>query len=268
MAYIPAHMPTKEEILERATSMYMMDLARTGMPAITPEEDELKEESYWDRARNDLMAGTRSMLEEGLAHLESEAESIRDELGIKPAPPPKAVRELEEQLDSVTTRLRITRTRLKEARETIEKLREIKIPPKVIAAPPPEKTVCPAHKAELTPIIGRHDFPWGLVTVPAEMFLFQCPMEWEYYVCEPRKACELVSLDKLKLRLVRIIKPIAPPRVPVRERERIVEAAELEPNFNDFLREVGIGMEEYKRLDRLAQFVMRSEYRRWKKAPY
>lgn len=271
-------MPTKEEILERATTMYMMDLARTGMPAITPEEDELKEESYWDRARMDLMSGARSLLEEGLAHLESEAESIRDELGIKPAPPPKAVRELEEQLDSVTARLRDTRTRLKEARETIEKLREIKVPPKVIAPPPPEKPVCPAHKVELVKlpeytlvkgvrVPAEHYFPFGAIVVPEEMFLYQCPIESEYYICEPRKRCELISLNKLKLKLARIIKPIVV-RVPRRERVPIVEAAELEPDFNDFLRSVGIGMEEYKLLDQLAKFVMRGEYRRWKKQPY
>lgn len=259
MAEVP-HMPTKEEILAKAIELFQK--ANPGAP--TPKENKLKMEGYWEDARKELLIGARFQLEGYLANLESEAVSIHDELGVKADLPPKEVTELEEHLSSVIARLSGTKKRLKEVREAIDELRGVKVPEKVIVP----KSVCPAHKVELTPIIGRHDFPWGLVIVPSEMFLFQCPMEWEYYVCEPGKACALVSLDKLKLRLVRIIKPIAPPRLPVRERERIVEAAELEPNFTDFLRETGITMEDYKILDRLGKFVMRGEYRRWKNRPY
>lgn len=267
MAEVP-HMPTKPEILELAIKMFQEDMIRKGLEPITPTERELKEGNWFEKARLDLMTGVHSELEGYLAYLKAEAESIEDQLGIKPAPPPREVRELEEQIDIVSGKLSETRGKLREARETIEKLRAVKVPPKVVEVPPPppKVPVCPAHKVELLPVIGAHLFPWGRVDVPGEMFLFQCPEEFEYYICEPRKPCELVSLNKLKRKLAVIIKPIVAP--PVRVRAAIVEPAELEPDFKDYLREVGITMNDYKRLDMLGKFVMRSEYRRWKARPY
>lgn len=266
----PPHMPTKDEILERAIGLFEQDMIKKGLKPITPTEDELKEGSWFEKARIKLMSGVKSELEGYLSYLESEAESIREELGIKPEEAPRPLREAEEELDRVSVRLHETRTRLKEAKKEIEKLRAVKIPPKIIEAPPPppEKLMCPAHpNFELLPVIGRHEFRWGVIDVPGEMFLFQCTKEYEYYICEPRKRCELVPLDKLRRRLAAIVKPIAV-RVPRREPERIVEAAERQPDWPAFLKEAGITMEDYKRLDRLGQFVMRSEYRRWKMRPY
>lgn len=261
MSEVP-HMPTHDEILKKALTMYMM--RNPDMPM--PEEDELKEGSWFDAARRELMSGVKSQLEGYLSYLEAEAESIRDELGIKPAPPPREVRELEEQIDSLSVRLGEAKSRLRTAKEEVERLKAVKIPPKVIKAPPKplEKLMCPAHKIELMPVIGEHAFPWERINVPSEMFLFQCPIEFEYYICEPRKRCELIRLDTLKRRLAAIIKPITPPRV----RAPILEAAEREPDFVTFLREVGITMEDYRRLDMMGKFVMRGEYRRWKKSPY
>ncbi|GAI79096.1 unnamed protein product, partial [marine sediment metagenome] len=140
--------------------------------------------------------------------------------------------------------------------------------------------LCPAHKVELIDVAATQtdtgwEFPWGRIYVPSEMFLFQCPQEFEYYICEPRKRCELVRLDLLKRRLAAIIKPITPtvPRIPGVRRPAyhvppVVEAAEREPDFQIYLKEVGITMEEYGRLDRMGKFVMRQEFRRWKKQPY
>lgn len=267
------HMPTKSEILAKALELFH----KANPEAPTPEEDELKEGNWFEQARRELMSGLKSQLEGYLAFLEQEAESIRGELGVKPAPPPKEVRELEEQIDIVSSRLQETKTRLREAKRDIERLRAVKIPPKVVA-PPPKKPVCPAHNVELVRLPEKkvvegewvpvpQPFPFGDIVVPEETFLYQCPIESEYYICEPRKRCELISLNKLKLKLARIIKPIVV-RPPRRERARIIEPAELEPDFNDFIRETGITMEDYRRLDMLAKFVMRSEYRRWKARPY
>ena len=50
-------LPTKEEILQRAKEMFMEQQARLGLPAITPEETELKEAGLFDQARADLMRG-------------------------------------------------------------------------------------------------------------------------------------------------------------------------------------------------------------------
>lgn len=263
------YMPTKPEILALAIKMFQEDMIRKGIEPITPTERELKEGNWFEKARLDLMTGVKSQLEEHLTYLETEAESIRDQLGIAPAPPPREVRELVEQIDVVSGKLRETRGKLREAKETIEKLRAVKVPPKIVEAPPPppKVPVCPAHKVELIPVIGAHQFRWGRIEVPSEMFLFQCPIEFEYYICEPRKACELVSLDKLKLKLVRIIKPIVPSRVPPARRLR-VPTAEIQPDFPDYLRECGITLEEYRRLDHTGKTVMRNEYRRWKEQPY
>lgn len=272
MSEVP-HMPTKDEILTEAVRMFMEE--RPGAPS--PEEHELKEGSYFERARLKLMSGVRSQLEEYLAYLESEATGIRDELGIKPELPPGEIRELEEQIDVVSVRYAETKKKLREAKETIERLRAVKVPPKIVAAPP-TKPLCPAHKVELLPVIGDHTFPWGRMSVPSEMFLFQCSEEFEYYICEPRKACVLISLDKLKLKLMRIIKPPpAPPTVvaPVPFRRPTypyippaLEAVEREADFKTYLREVGITYEDYLRLETIGKFVMREEYRRWKAKPY
>lgn len=50
-------MPSKAEILQRAKEMFMEQQARTGLPAIAPEESELKETGLFDLARADLMRG-------------------------------------------------------------------------------------------------------------------------------------------------------------------------------------------------------------------
>lgn len=272
MAEEVPHMPTKEEILEKAIDLFKKDLIAKGLPPITPTEEELKEASWFDKARIELMSGVKSQLEEYLVFLESEAESIRDELGVKPAPPPKTVRELEEQVDSLAGRLTETRRRLREAEETIERLRAVKIPPKVIA-PPPEAPLCPAHKVEVLPIIGTHVFPWGAIEVPSEMFLFQCPIEFEYYICEPRKRCELVSLDKLRRKLAAIVRPIVPAPPPIRvvprafvTLERIrAEEAEIQRHerFDEYLAEMGYTHAEYGILDTLSKDALRKGFREW-----
>jgi hypothetical protein len=269
------HMPTHDEIIKEAIKKFM--LANPDAP--TPTESELKEGSWFDAARRELMSGVKSQLEEYLAYLEAEAESIQDELGIKPAPPSKEVSELEEQVDILSVKLDEARRKMRNAREEVEKLKAVKVPPKVVKPPPkePEGPVCPTHKVELIdvaaiqPVTGW-EFPWGRVFVPSEMFLYQCPQEFEYYICEPRKRCEFIRLDTLRRRLAAIVKPIAPkmPRPPRAAAPRypyvppIVEAAEREAAFETYLKEVGITKAEYNRLDTIGKFVMRQEYRRWK----
>ena len=136
MAYEPPHFPTKEEILARATEMFMEERAKLGLPPLTPEPEELREGSYWDRARTELMSGIRSELEKYLSALESEADKAREELGIeKPLPTSERLTELEDKLSRVEERYKTTKERLKEAEEELRKIRE-KPPP----APPKIKT--------------------------------------------------------------------------------------------------------------------------------
>jgi len=47
--------PSKDEILDLARKMYMEDCVRHGIQPLTPEEDELREMGYFERARLALM---------------------------------------------------------------------------------------------------------------------------------------------------------------------------------------------------------------------
>ena len=48
-------LPSKDEILDLARKMYMEDCVRHGVQPLTPEEDELREMGYLERARLALM---------------------------------------------------------------------------------------------------------------------------------------------------------------------------------------------------------------------
>jgi hypothetical protein len=48
-------LPSKDEILDLARKMYMEDCVRHGIQPLTPEENELKEAGYFERARLALM---------------------------------------------------------------------------------------------------------------------------------------------------------------------------------------------------------------------
>jgi hypothetical protein len=54
----PRHkLPTKKEILEKATELSMIDQLRQGIEPVTPEEPELKESGLFEEARRELMTG-------------------------------------------------------------------------------------------------------------------------------------------------------------------------------------------------------------------
>jgi hypothetical protein len=56
-------LPEKAEILQRAKEMFMENQALSGLPAITPEENELKESGLFEEARSDLMRGEESKVD-------------------------------------------------------------------------------------------------------------------------------------------------------------------------------------------------------------
>lgn len=142
MAYEPPHMPTRDEILKKALEIFHE--ANPQVMAITPEENELKEGSYWERARTELMSGIRSALEQYLSQLESEADKIREELGLeKPLPTSERLTELENELARLEDRYKSTKDRLTEAEEELRKIHEAK-PPPIVAPPPPLPTPSPA----------------------------------------------------------------------------------------------------------------------------
>jgi hypothetical protein len=134
MAYEPPRMPERDEILKRALEIYH---AANPHISTNPEEDELREGSYWTRARDELMTGIRAALEQYLSYLESEADRAREELGVeKPLPTDERLTELENQLARIEERYRATRARLQEAEEELRKIYEAKPPPAPPAPPP------------------------------------------------------------------------------------------------------------------------------------
>jgi len=127
-------MPVKDEIIEKAIELFHE--ANPDLPHITPTEPELKEASYFERARTDLMSGVRASLEEYLRYLESEADTVREELGVKkPLPTSERFVELESKLRRVEERYKTTKKTLKATEEEIRRIRER--PPPVVAPPPP-----------------------------------------------------------------------------------------------------------------------------------
>lgn len=266
MAEVP-HLPKKSEILEKAIGMFKADMVARGLTPITPTEAELKEGNWFEAARIELMSGVKSQLEEYLVFLESEAESIRDQLGVKPAPPPRTVRELEEQVDSLSARLGETRRRLRETKTEIERLRAVKIPPKV-GVPRPPKELTKEEIGRLQDIFRASISAAGLYP-PRFISEFRVEIDAVKFLPfdDARKAIEMLAKE--------IIARAAPPRIPTVPRRPItypyvpppVEMVELEVDFKKFLTEVGITMETYRRLGHIGRFTMRQEYLRWKGGP-
>lgn len=56
-------LPAKKEILEHAKRIELSDIVSSGLPALTPEEEELKESGAFQRARIDLMRSEETKIE-------------------------------------------------------------------------------------------------------------------------------------------------------------------------------------------------------------
>jgi hypothetical protein len=143
-------MPEHDEILKRALEIY--HAANPHIPT-TPEEDELKEGSYWNRARDELMSGSAAALRQYLNYLESEADRAREELGIeKPLPTSERLTELENELARIEERYRITKEKLQATEEELRKIHEAKPPappPTPPSTPPPTPTGITDEEVEL-----------------------------------------------------------------------------------------------------------------------
>ena len=216
--------PSHDEIRAEALRVYMEESYRAGLEDIsTPEDHELKEGNFWERAKIDLMTGPEAKAaDELVAYLEYSASEL-EEVVVK-SENLKDLLEASRKLEGIEDKIKDLRRKRRKEKEEAKlriaelerKLEEARVPPppKVIKAPPkpPEEPLCPAHKVELINVAATQpdtgwEFPWGRIYVPSEMFLFQCPQEFEYYVCEPRKRCELVRLDLLR-RMLPAVPPI------------------------------------------------------------
>jgi tetratricopeptide (TPR) repeat protein len=176
MAYPPElpHMPTRLEIYNKAVELKNRELEREGLPTyklaasekdIDPKvEAELREGSYWDRARSELMSGYREELEEcKRLYLEELGEMkkaideyvrILREMGVEPPEWTLPRHELEERVVRLTrerdrykeeasarlAQLKRVRKELEETKKIIKELQEkLRAPPAPPAPPPPPK---------------------------------------------------------------------------------------------------------------------------------
>jgi len=126
------HMPTVDEIRERAIELWMMD--HKGEIAIVPEDEELKESTvqtgpyagmtYWEAARKDLMSRKeKTEMEKMLAYYESQVRELREALGKKTEVTPEEYEAIREQLREIRSKYRETKRKLKETVEELERVR-------------------------------------------------------------------------------------------------------------------------------------------------
>jgi hypothetical protein len=151
-------MPTKEEIEEAARRLFMEERAKKGLPPSTPTEEELKEGSYWERARRELMA-TR---EKALAEQRKYVEETAAELGLRVIPEEQLEKMLKPTEEAAKLRAEIERLRkeaeeakriaeeerrrAEEAQKAVKVLRVEAVPPPV--APPPAPPPVTARRKE------------------------------------------------------------------------------------------------------------------------
>jgi hypothetical protein len=151
-------MPTREEIEEAARKLFMEERAKKGLPPSTPTEEELKEGSYWERARRELMA-TR---EKALAEQRKYVEEMAAEFGLRVVPEEQLEKMLEPTEEAAKLRAEIERLRreaeeakriaeeerrrAEEAQKAVKILRVEAVPPPV--APPPAPPPITARRKE------------------------------------------------------------------------------------------------------------------------
>lgn len=68
------NMPSREEILKRAVEIAKAEQAQAGLPALTPSEEELKENGYFEEARLDLMRVDQKALADQQKYVSEAAE--------------------------------------------------------------------------------------------------------------------------------------------------------------------------------------------------
>jgi len=238
---LPRETPTKEEIYKRAVELANYDKVKAGLPKYGYDYDpkvekELKEGSYWDRAKAELMTGIRSQLEEYLHYLEEEAARVREELGIKPPP---ELPELERRLEAVEARYERAERQLKRA-EAIEKVLRETLAKR-------ERELEEARR-RLEEKVRRYTY----VTIRFKTDIPQF-VGADLTTYGPYKAGDLASIPDLNAAILIekgvaerwVAVPAAPPMPPDKARLRM-EAKELWAEYREALR-----LEEYKRADEI-----------------
>ncbi len=109
-----SYLPTRGEIRDKAVEIFMEEAIKKGLPAVTPEEEELREGSFWERARDQLMRERTAALDAERSYLEQMA----SELGLKIVP--AQVAERVEELKDTMEKLREEQRRRREAEKALK----------------------------------------------------------------------------------------------------------------------------------------------------
>lgn len=172
------HMPTEDEIRDEALRLFYAEHPE----APTPEDEELKEGSYWERARLSLMSGHASELERYAHDILSELEQVKTyidervrelrQLGVEPpewtlpkeeliarvATLSRDIADLKASVERLLEERRWAERQFREVREAVERLRreleERARPPAPppAAAPPPTPIAPPPARPPPTPL--------------------------------------------------------------------------------------------------------------------
>ena len=108
------YLPSREEIRAKANELYIREAAKAGLPEAIPEEDELKEGGYWNRARDQLMREMNTGVTAEIRYLDQMA----GELGLSVVP--KKLAERADELQSTLKRLRDEQKRRRDAEKALQ----------------------------------------------------------------------------------------------------------------------------------------------------
>lgn len=153
-------LPSKEEIHEKAEKLYIEEAVKKGLPPITPEESELKEGSYWERAKQQLMREPGRA--EALEYLERMARDyglrvVPERLAEKAEEPPIVERQLREEKAKRREVEKTLEARESEAHE-LERRVEVAMPVVEVAPPPIREPVAEGEmviKKDCYPLFSR-----------------------------------------------------------------------------------------------------------------
>lgn len=125
MAFEEPHLPTTAEIRARAIELFQEEFIRThpGEVAPDPEDEELREDGFWDRAKHELMTGAKSQIEEMIYFYEDQAKQLRKGLGMETEVTPERLDELRDTISDLRKRYGEAKRSLKKAEGELEESR-------------------------------------------------------------------------------------------------------------------------------------------------
>jgi len=208
--------PTKDEIRVEALKVYMEESYRAGLEDIpTPEDHELKEGNYWERAKIDLMTSPEAeATDELLAYLEYSASEL-EEVVVK-SENLKDLLAASRKLEGIEARTKDLRQKRREEKEEAKlRIAELERQLEEARAPPPPPPLPPsglskAQKTSLEDAYRRVFEEAGITRIPMATFRDElAALQEDLKDVERERAFELAYR-----RIVNVARSILPARPP------------------------------------------------------